>query len=168
MGKITETQRIDKTNRRNSETQQIGGTNRRGRPNSAADLGGGGVVPEFDPKNLPKWAEEFSEFLLVMRQQNADVETKCTLIKKSSKTKFLQRQVKTAIKKSSSWRDRKKKANPTHTITCASHCFSMQQSLHDPAPVFLGLTPGIGLGGNPGKPLGWDLAVTLVTHLEPN
>ena len=42
MGKITETQRIGKTNRRNSETQQIGGTNRRGRPNSAADLGGGG------------------------------------------------------------------------------------------------------------------------------
>ena len=42
MGKITETQRIGKTNQRNSETQQIGGTNRRGRPNSAADLGGGG------------------------------------------------------------------------------------------------------------------------------
>ena len=42
MGKITETQIIGKTNRRNSETQQIGGTNRRGRPNSAAGLGGGG------------------------------------------------------------------------------------------------------------------------------
>ena len=44
MGKITETQRIGKTNWRNSETQQIGGTNRRGRPNSAGDLGGGGLL----------------------------------------------------------------------------------------------------------------------------
>ena len=62
-------------------------------------------LPEFDPKNLPEWAEEFSEFLLLTRQQHADVRTKCTLIKKSCKKKFLQRQVKTAIRKSSSWGD---------------------------------------------------------------
>ena len=53
-------------------------------------------LPEFDPKPLPEWAEEFSEFLLLTGQQHADVRTKCTLIKKSGKKKFLQRQVKTA------------------------------------------------------------------------
>ena len=46
-------------------------------------------LPEFDPKNLPEWAEEFSEFLLLTGQQHADVRTKCTLIKKSCKKKFL-------------------------------------------------------------------------------
>ena len=62
-------------------------------------------LPEFDPKNLPKWAEEFPKFLLLTGQQHADVRTKCTLIKKSCKKKFLQRQVKTVIRKSSSWGD---------------------------------------------------------------
>ena len=62
-------------------------------------------LPEFDPKNLPEWAEEFSESLLLTGQQHADVRTKCTLIKKSCKKKFLQRQVKTAIRKSSSGGD---------------------------------------------------------------
>ena len=54
---------------------------------------------------MPEWAEEFSEFLLLTGQQHADVRTKCTLIKKSCKKKFLQRQVKTAIRKSPSWGD---------------------------------------------------------------
>ena len=62
-------------------------------------------LPEFDPKNLPEWAEEFSEFLLLTGQQHADVRTKCTLIKKSCKKRFLQGQVKTAIRKSSCWGD---------------------------------------------------------------
>ena len=62
-------------------------------------------LPEFDAKNLPEWAEEFSEFFLLTGQQHADVRTKCTLIKKSCKNKFLQRQVKTAIRKSSNWGD---------------------------------------------------------------
>ena len=62
-------------------------------------------LPEFHPKYLPEWAEEFSEFLLLTGQQHADVRTKCTLIKKSCKKKFLQRQVKTAIRKTSSWGD---------------------------------------------------------------
>ena len=62
-------------------------------------------LPEFDPKSLPEWAEEFSEFLLLTGQQHADVRTKCTLIKKSCKKKVLQRQVKTAIRKSTSCGD---------------------------------------------------------------
>ena len=44
-------------------------------------------------------------FLLLTGQQHTDVQTKCTLIKTSCKKKFLQRQVKTAIKKSSNWGD---------------------------------------------------------------
>ena len=60
---------------------------------------------EFNPKNLLEWAEDFSEFLLLTGQQHADVRAKCTLIKRSCKRKFLQRQVKTAIRKSSNWGD---------------------------------------------------------------
>ena len=62
-------------------------------------------LPEFNPKNLPECAEELSEFLLLTGQQHADVRTKCMLIKKWCKKKFLQRQVKTAIRKSSNWGD---------------------------------------------------------------
>ena len=51
-------------------------------------------LSEFNPKNLPEWAEGFSEFFLLTGQQHADVRTKCTLIKKLCKSKkFLQRQV---------------------------------------------------------------------------
>ena len=57
------------------------------------------------PKNLPEWAEKPSEFLLLTGKQHADVRTKCTLIKTSRKVKVLQRQVKTAIRKSSKWGD---------------------------------------------------------------
>ena len=35
-------------------------------------------LPEFDPKNLPEWAEEFAEFLLLTGQSHVDVATKCT------------------------------------------------------------------------------------------
>ena len=62
-------------------------------------------VPELDPRYLPEWAEEFSEFILLTGQQHADVRTKCTVIRKSCKGKLLQRQVKTAIRKSSNWGD---------------------------------------------------------------
>ena len=44
---------------------------------------GAGVGTQFNPENLPKWAEEFSEFLLLTGQQHADVRTKCTRIRKS-------------------------------------------------------------------------------------
>ena len=58
-------------------------------------------LPEFDPKNLPGWAEEISEFLLLTGRQHADFRTKCTLIEKLCKKKYLQQQVKTAIRKNS-------------------------------------------------------------------
>ena len=73
-------------------------------------------LPEFDPKNLPEWAEEFSEFLLLTGQQHADVRTKCTLIKKSCKKKLLQRQVKTAVRKSSNWGDFLKRLNQMYPV----------------------------------------------------
>ena len=57
-------------------------------------------LPEFDPKKLPEGAEEISEFWLLTGQQQADVRTKCTLIKKSCKKKFLQRQARIAIRRS--------------------------------------------------------------------
>ena len=73
-------------------------------------------LPEFDPRNLPEWAEKFSEFLLSRSQHHADVRTKCTLIKKSCKKKFLQRQVKTAIRKSSNWGDFLKRLEQMYTV----------------------------------------------------
>ena len=71
-------------------------------------------LPELDLKSLPEWAEEFSEFLLLTGQQHADVRTKCTLIKKSFKKKFLQRQVKTAIR--NSWGDFLKRLEPMYPV----------------------------------------------------
>ena len=40
-------------------------------------------LPEFDPKNLPDWAEEFAEFPLVTGKSHVDVATKCSLLKRS-------------------------------------------------------------------------------------
>ena len=51
-------------------------------------------LPEFDPKNLPEWAEEFAEFLLLTGQSHVDVATKCSLLKRSCKKKFFQKKVK--------------------------------------------------------------------------
>ena len=48
-------------------------------------------LPEFDPKNLHEWAEEFAEFLLLTGQSHVDVATKCSLLKRSCKKKFLQK-----------------------------------------------------------------------------
>ena len=45
-------------------------------------------LPEFDPKNLPEWAEEFAEFLLLTGQSHVDVATKCSLLKHSCKNKI--------------------------------------------------------------------------------
>ena len=73
-------------------------------------------LPEFDPKNLPEWAEEFSEFLLLTGQQHGDVRTKCMVIKKSCKKKFLQRQVSTAIRKSSNWGDFPKRLEQMYPV----------------------------------------------------
>ena len=73
-------------------------------------------VPNFDLKNLLEWAEEFSEFLLLTGQQNADVRTKCTPIKKSCKKKLLQQQFKTAIRKSKNWGDRLKRLEEMYPV----------------------------------------------------
>ena len=73
-------------------------------------------LPEFDLKKLPKWAEEISEFLLPTGQQHADVQTKCTLIEKSCKKRLLQRQVKTAIGKSSNWGDFLKRLDQMYPV----------------------------------------------------
>ena len=53
---------------------------------------------EFDPKNLPEWADELAEFLLLPGQSHVDVATKCSLLKRSCKKKFLQKQVKQIVK----------------------------------------------------------------------
>ena len=84
-------------------------------PRTPGSTTGGGTKPiatanlqlelrEFDPRNLPEWAQEFAEFLLLAGQQNADVKTKCMLIKnrarKSSynaKSKWLSRKVVTGV-----------------------------------------------------------------------
>ena len=42
-------------------------------------------LTEFNPKSLPGWAEDFSEFPILTGQQHADVRNKCTLIQKSCK-----------------------------------------------------------------------------------
>ena len=60
-------------------------------------------LPEFDPKNLPKWAEEVAEFLLLTSQSHVDVATKCSLLTRSCKKKFLQKQVKQIVKTCSTW-----------------------------------------------------------------
>ena len=60
-------------------------------------------LPEFDPKNLPEWAEEFAEFLLLTGPSHVDVTTKCSLLKRSWKKKFLQKQVKQIVKTCSNW-----------------------------------------------------------------
>ena len=59
--------------------------------------------PEFDPKNLPEWAEEFAEFLLLTGQSHVDGATKCSMLKRSCKKKFLQKQVKQIVKTCSTW-----------------------------------------------------------------
>ena len=73
-------------------------------------------LPEFDPKNLPNWAEEFSTFLLLTGQQHADVRTKCTLIKEACKKKFLQRKIKTGTRKSSNWGDFPKRLEQMYPV----------------------------------------------------
>ena len=62
-------------------------------------------LPEVDLENLPEWAEKAVELILLNGLQRADVKTKCTLIKNLCKKKFLLRQVRTAIRKSSNWGD---------------------------------------------------------------
>ena len=57
-------------------------------------------LPEFDPKKLPEWAEEFAEFLLLTGQSHVDM---ATLLKRSCKKTFLQKPVKQIVKTCSTW-----------------------------------------------------------------
>ena len=60
-------------------------------------------LPEFDPKNLPEWADEFAEVLLVTGQSHVDVATKRSLLKPLCKKEFFQKQVKQIVKTCSTW-----------------------------------------------------------------
>ena len=57
----------------------------------------------FDLKNLPEWAEDFAEFLLLTAQSHVDVATKCSLMKRPCKNKILGKQVKQIVKPCSTW-----------------------------------------------------------------
>ena len=72
------------------------GGGKMGRPSAQANIQL--ELPEFDQKNLPEWAEKFAEFLLLTGQFHVDVATKCSLLKRSGKKKFLQKQVKQIVK----------------------------------------------------------------------
>ena len=54
-------------------------------------------------KTACKWAQEFAEFLLLTRQSHLDVANKCSLLKRSCKKKFLQKQLKQIVKTCSTW-----------------------------------------------------------------
>ena len=81
-------------------------------------------LPEFDPKNLPQWAEEFAEFLLLTGQSHVDVATKCSLLKRSCKKIFLQKQVKQIVKTCSTWAEvlqRLEKTFPVYETDLSVH-----------------------------------------------
>ena len=67
-------------------------------------------------KNLPEWAEEFAEFLLLSGQSHVGVATKCSLLKHSCKKKFLQKQVKQIIKNYSTWAEVLQKLEKTLSV----------------------------------------------------
>ena len=77
------------------------GGGKSGKPTAQANIQR--ELPECVPKNLPEWAEEFAEFLLLTAQAHVDVTTKCSLSKRSCKNKFLQNQVKQIVKICSTW-----------------------------------------------------------------
>ena len=55
-------------------------------------------LPEFDPKNLLEWAEEFAEFLLLTGQSHVDVATKLLTAETLMQKDVLQKQVKQIVK----------------------------------------------------------------------
>ena len=52
------------------------GGGKMGRPISQANIQL--ELPEFDPKNVREWAEDFAELLLLTGQSHVDVATKCS------------------------------------------------------------------------------------------
>ena len=97
-------------------------------PPSGLDPGGGKIgrpiaqaniqleLPEFDPKSLPEWVEEFAEFLLLTGQSHVDMATKCSPLKRSCKEKFLQKQVKHIVKTCSTWAEVLQSLEKTFTV----------------------------------------------------
>ena len=79
------------------------GVGKTGRPIAQANIQL--ELPEFDLKNVLKWADEFAEFLLLTRQSHVAVATKCSLLKRSCKKKFLKKQVKQIVKTCPTWAD---------------------------------------------------------------
>ena len=79
----------------------IPGDGNSGRPSAQANIQL--ELPEFGPRNLPKWAEEFAEFLLLTGQSHVNVATKCLLLKRSCKRKLLQKQVNQIVKTCLTW-----------------------------------------------------------------
>ena len=78
-----------------SPTGLTPGGGKSGKPIAEADIQL--ELPEFNQKNLPEWAEEFAEFLLLTGQSHVDVATKCSFLRRSCKKKFLQKQVKQIV-----------------------------------------------------------------------
>ena len=72
-----------------------------GRPTAQANIQL--ELPELDAENLPEWAEAFAEFLLLTGQSHVDVATECSLLKRSCRKRFLQKQVKQIVKTCSTW-----------------------------------------------------------------
>ena len=77
------------------------GVGKSGRPIAQANIQL--ELPGSHPKHLPQWAEEFAEFLLLTGQSHVDVATKCSLLKHSCRSKFLQKQVQQIVKTCSTW-----------------------------------------------------------------
>ena len=90
------------------------GAGKTGRPIAQANIQL--ELPEFDPKNLPEWAEEFAEFLLLTGQSHVYVATKCSLLKRSCKNKFLQKQVKQIVKTCSTWAEALRRLEETFPV----------------------------------------------------
>ena len=81
---------------------------------------------EFDPKNLPEWAEEFAEFLLLTGQSHVDVATKCSLLKCSCKKKILQKLVKQFVKTCSTWAEFLRRLEKTFPVYETDLCVRTQ------------------------------------------
>ena len=86
-------------------------------------------LPEFDPKNLREWAEEFAKFLLPTGQSHVDVPIICSLLKRACKTKFLQKQVKQILKTCSTWAEVLQRLEKTFPVykTALSVCKQIER-----------------------------------------
>ena len=103
------------------------GGGKKGRPIAQANIQL--ELLEFDPKNLPEWAEKFAEFLLLPGQSHVEVATKCSLLKRSCKKKFLQRQVKQIVKTCSTWAEALQRVDKTFPVyeTDLSVCTQIEE-----------------------------------------